>query len=167
MREIATSLWGDLKGDQEIDKKVGKGQIIYGRTLQSILQSNGINPDFEVAASDSSTFIDFIHRTSSDAEIYFLANRNNRTERIKGLFRIQGREPELWNPVNGERYKLPEFERKNHRTEVPLEFSPYESMFIVFPKNASKGLIKKTKNFNSLESIYELSGSWDVQFEKK
>ena len=167
VRKAAAYLWGKEEINPVTDKKIGKGRIINGRTLRNVLQADGIHPDFEVTASDSVTFIDFIHRTTPEAEIYFLANRNNRFESVKGKFRIRGRKPELWDPVSGERRNLPVYKVENERTSISLEFEPYESMFIIFPKRTSKGLSKKRQNFTYLKPVYELSGAWQVEFDKK
>ena len=167
VKKTAAYLWGDHNSNAETDRKVGKGRIVAGKTLQDVLLSYGIKPDFEVSDADSTTYIDYIHRMTPEVEIYFLANRNNRAEKIKVNFRVSGREPELWNPVNGGRQKLPEFGSENGRTSIPLEFRPYESMFIIFPKVSSTGLVQRAKNFINLKPLYELNGAWDVQFNKE
>ena len=58
-------------------------------------------PDFEYTAGSERRFIDFIHRTADGAEIYFLANRNGREESATCTFRVDGKLPELWDPVTG------------------------------------------------------------------
>jgi hypothetical protein len=166
VRKTASYLWGE-DNNSVIDRKTGKGRIIYGRTLRDVLLSDGVNPDFEYTSSDTSTFIDFIHRTTPEAEIYFLANRRSRVEPVNAVFRVNGRKPELWDAVTGERRALPEFEIKDGRTSVNLEFDPSGSVFIIFPEKPSKGLTKRTNNFPDLKPVFELSGPWDVQFDRK
>lgn len=167
VKKTATYLWGEQESNGLTEKKVGKGQIINGRTLRDVLLSYDVIPDFEVIDAGSDIFIDYIHRTTPEAEIYFLANRNDHSERIKAAFRVKDRKPELWNPVTGEKKQLPEFVTEKGRTSIPLEFEPFGSMFILFPKIASKNLIKKSKNFDQLKTVFELVGSWSVQFNKE
>ena len=167
VKKTAGYLWGSINGITKKEGKIGKGRIIDGKTLREVLLSDGVLPDFEAVDTAGSAFIDFIHRTTPEAEIYFIANRNERIETIKTIFRVEGRKPELWDPVSGKKRTLPGFEIENGRTKISLEFKPYESMFIVFPKLASRTLAKNFKNFIHLKPVYELSGSWDVQFNKE
>ncbi len=164
VKKIATYLWSSQEGNGITDKKVGKGQIVNGKTLREVLLSYDVVPDFEVIDAGSDTFIDYIHRTTQEAEIYFLANRNDHFEKIKTAFRVSDRKPELWNSVTGEKKILPEFEIEKARIFIPLEFEPFGSMFIIFPKMASKNLVKKSKNFDRLKTVFELTGPWSVRF---
>ncbi len=169
VRETAAYLWGYINGTTIKERKVGKGRIITGKSLREVLMSDGILPDFETKSTDSSTFIDFIHRTTSEAEIFFLANRKDKSEKIECTFRVDGRKPELWDPVSGKRRALPEYATINGRTTIPMEFKPYDAIFIIFPKNPTIELVKKTglRNFVQMKAVYKLIGSWTVQFNKE
>lgn len=167
VKKTAALLWGNRTGNLPADKKVGKGHIITGMNLRDLLISDNLPPDFETIDADTATFIDFIHRTTPEAEIYFLANRNNRAEQIRGIFRVHDAIPELWNPVSGEKHRLAGFETDRGRTSIPIDFQPYESMFIVFPKIVRANSPKRIKSFGNLKPFYELSGSWIIQFTKE
>jgi hypothetical protein len=121
-------------------------------------------PDFEAAGAND-TFIDFIHRTTPEAEIYFLANRKDRSEKVTATFRQTGRQPELWNPMTGEQRDLPQFTIENGRTTIPLEFDPNGSMFVVFRKPAT-ATAGEGSNFPTFATIQTLDGPWTVQFDK-
>jgi len=167
VRKIAGDLWGNIDGVTVKERNAGHGRVITGKSLRDILMSDGILPDFKAVSPDTSTFIDFIHRTTPEAELYFLANRKEKTEIINGIFRVQDRKPELWDPVSGKRWALPEFQIKNGRTTIPIEFKPYESMFILFPKKSSLTLKKESKNIINLIPVCELTGPWEVKFDKE
>ena len=64
------------------------------RKLKSLL-----HPDVEL--SPSAPEIGFIHRKTSEAEIYFLANTSNMPHSVKATFRVQGLQPESWDPFTG------------------------------------------------------------------
>ena len=168
VRALAEELWGAVDGKQVRERKVGHGRIVLGRTLREILQGDGVLPDFEVAGRPD-TFIDFIHRATSDAEIYFLANRNARPEKISATFRVSGRQTALWDPVTGEQRDLPEFDQKDGRTKVPLEFEPNGSVFVVFRKGNHKSEVRSrnndVRNFPILKPVQEITGPWKVQFD--
>jgi hypothetical protein len=156
VRKIGEELWGG---------KVGKGWVFDGKTEREVLLADGVLPDFEAAGAND-TFIDFIHRTTPEAEIYFLANRKDRPEKVTATFRQTGRQPELWNPVTGEQRDLPQFKIETGCTSIPLEFDPNGSMFVVFrkPTTATAG---EGSNFPSLETAQTLEGPWTVQFDKE
>ena len=113
-------------------------------------------------------FIDFIHRATSGADIYFVANRNRRPETMSCTFRVRGRQPELWDPVSGAMRDLPQFQQEGGRTTVPLEFESYGSMFVVFRKVIPTTEVPSQKpeaNFLKLVPVQELVGPWTVQFD--
>ena len=113
------------------------------------------------------TFIDFIHRSTPDTEVYFVANRKNKHEIVNAIFRVKGRKPELWNPVTGEKKVLPEFKVIKGQTHIPLKFNPYDSWFIVFPKKKSPDATAVNLNFDQLNIISEVKGTWTVKFDKE
>ena len=155
VKKIGEELWGG---------KTGKGRVFADKTEREVLLADGVLPDFEAAGAPD-TFIDFIHRTTPEAEIYFLANRKDRPEKITATFRQTGRQPELWNPMTGGQRDLPQFKMENGRTTVPLEFDPNGSMFVVFrkPTTATAG---EGSNFPTFATAQTLEGPWTVQFDK-
>ena len=163
VRRISKALWGNIDGKTITEHKVGAGRVIYGKTLRDVLLSDGVSPDFEVSGQEG-VYIDFIHRAIPDADLYFLANRNDRPEKVKVTFRQEGRQPELWDPVSGKQRNLPEFTIKDGRTTVDLEFEPHGSMFIVFAKPVVK---TKGTNFAEFKAVQQVSGPWTVQFDRE
>ena len=163
VRQIAAELWGNIDGKTVVENRVGKGRVFQGKSLREILLAEGVKPDFEAAGAND-IFIDFIHRTTPEAEIYFLANRKDRPEKVIATFRQAGRQPELWNPVTGEQRDLPQFQIEGGRTIVPLEFEPNGSMFVVFRKPAT--IAGQGENFEKLKTVQTLEGPWTVQFDK-
>ena len=163
VKEIAATVWGDCDGQTVRQRDFGEGRIICGQILHDILKADGMTPDFECV--EDNAFIDFIHRRDGDGEIYFLANRNDRPESVHCVFRVSGRQPELWNPVAGTRRGLPEFTTQNGHTTVPLEFEPNGSMFIVFRVQPSVIAASGGKNFPSFRKKSEIGGPWLVNFD--
>ena len=162
VRKTAGKLWGGINGQTIVENKVGQGRVIQGKRLREILLADGVRPDIEVSGKPDA-FIDFIHRATTDADYYFLANRNDRMEKVEVTFRQTGRQPELWNPVNGEQRDLPQFTSQDGQTSVPLEFERFGSMFIVFRKPAAN---IKGSNFVRFKTIQKVEGPWTVGFDK-
>jgi hypothetical protein len=165
VRKIAAELWGDLDGKTRVECRFGKGRVFWGKTPREILLADGVKPDFTFSAqTERPTCLDYIHRTTADAEIYFVANRTNRPETQDCTFRVAGKQPELWNPVGGETRTLPAFHESEGCTTLPLQFAPFESYFIVFRRPVNDAG-KAERNFPKLVGEQTLAGSWNVQFD--
>jgi hypothetical protein len=161
-------LWGGLDGANVTQKQIGAGRLLRGQTARQVLQHAGVPPDFEAGHVSEAGTIDWIHRQTQDAEVYFVASRWEYPEKIIATFRVAGKQPELWDPVTGERRDATAFRQENGRTSVPLEFGPCGSIFVVFrrplPTNTSG---KATSNYPSRRLLTTLSGSWLVNFDPK
>ena len=141
---MAGRIWGECDGKTIFERAYGKGKIIWGRSLRKILQQKGIGPDFdffakrpEHATTDHATpDIDYIHRQTPEADIYFV--RNKTSKRIAGVasFRIADRIPEFWHPDSAERIELAVYEQVDGTMRVPLSLEANGSVFVVFRKPA-------------------------------
>jgi hypothetical protein len=110
--------------------------------------------------------LDWIHRRAGDVDIYFVASRWDAKEKVDCTFRVAGKQPELWNPVTGEIRDAVAFRQVDGRTVVPLEFSPRESVFVVFRRPVA-GDGAAASNYPAIRTIAEISGPWDVIFDPK
>ncbi len=129
--------------------------------VSDLLGKMGVPPDFE---SDGP--VRYIHRRAADADIYFVANREERAVDVRCVFRITGKAPELWDPVTGETRDLAEFSVKDGRTTVPMRFEAVQSFFVVFRKGTAT-TTGTGRNFPARMRLTELSGSWEVSFDAK
>lgn len=169
MQRLADELWGSVNGESVKERKVGQGRLIWGKTLQEILREDRTTPDFEYPATPKDANLDYIHRTCEEAEIYFVSNQKNRPEKADCLFRVSGKQPEIWDPVTGERWPAANFRHVEGRTLVPLEFAPRQSWFVVFRKFAPSGRSvpqnDRQSNFLRFTTACELTGPWTVEFD--
>lgn len=168
VQEIATEIWGDLDGKTRMERKFGKGRIIWGKTAREVLLADGIQPDFSYTGQEHEPEkFDYIHRVDGQSEIYFVINRTGSTEVGDFSFRVAGKQPEIWDPVTGKMRDAGSFEQKGGLTDLSLELAPYSSCFIVFRKSISNNSSGKgIPNFLKYEKIKELSDSWHVLFDK-
>jgi hypothetical protein len=168
VNRLADELWGE--GDKPVpprSRPFGSGRVLSGVTAREVLLADGVPPDFEFAGGAPGTALDYIHRATDEADIYFVANRSNRFEPVVCRFRVADRVPELWDPVTGGRRVLPAFERVGGRTMVPLEFTPFGSWFVVFGTNTGAATsIAGNRNFPVIEPRHELAGAWQVKFDR-
>lgn len=167
VQEIVAEIWGDLDGKTRTERNFGKGRVIWGKTPREILLADGIQPDFKFNSQDTDPEkFDYIHRTTDDAEIYFVINRRNQTERADFTFRVTGKQPEIWNPVNGEIRDAKAFRQADGSTTLPLELDRFGSYFIVFRKSIAETTAGKAEeNFPRPVAVQNLSGAWNVAFD--
>ncbi len=166
VQKFAAELWGGANPGQSGERKFGKGKIIWGKSLTEIFAATQIPADIEYRDAAADAKFLFTHRTSPDAEIYFVSNQKDRTEQVNCAFRVTGRQPELWDAVTGERRALPEWSEQSGQTIVPLTFAPKQSWFVVF-RFAAQPVAKGVKNFPALKTIATIGEKWDVSFDPK
>ena len=166
VRTLAAELWGDCDGRTVTEHAVGKGRVVWGLTPREILARSGVQPDFSHQGGPADAFIDWIHRRTADTEIYFLANRKPRPEKLTGCFRVAGKLPELWDPLTGTTRPAAGYAIAAGLTRVPLEFPPNGSMFVIFRQPAPCASAEGG-NFPEFQPLQELTGPWSVAFDPK
>lgn len=166
IKTLADEVWADCDGVHMKERQFGKGRVFAGQTAREVLLADGVPPDFEfndVPGAD----IDYIHRSTDGAEIYFVANRSTNAVSLDCTFRVASKAPELWNPVTGERTFATAYKSTNARTIVPLDFAPCGSWFIVFRSPAAEHPATAAGNTPKLVSRQDLTGPWTVHFDPK
>ena len=122
VRQLAEQLWG-----QEGSHAFGKGKVISGKALDEVVEEEGILPDFDGPQ-------EFTHRRAGETDIYFVSGSGTG----EAVFRVAGKQPELWCPKTGEIRDAVSFRQTDDgRTIVPLALPEGGSVFVVFRKPAS------------------------------
>ena len=174
IKSIASKLWGKTNASSGV-KSYGKGKVFWGMTAEQVLQHLSIVPDFVCNADASDINVHAIHRRSGDADIYFLANPEEKAGNVACFFRTKGKLPELWNPVTGETKTLAVYSKSKDGVTVPLYFDRYGSMFIVF-RQSDKGfepvedITFDGRSINAQGRLLntdtlDISDRWDVWFD--
>jgi hypothetical protein len=147
--EIAGRLFG---GTNASVKFVERDEDI-GNALRDLLQ-----PD--VSVSPANADLGFVHRSTSDGEMYFVANTSNQKLSVQIAFRAQGT-CETWDAVNGQVFAADTISRTPTSTTVALNFEPYQSHVIVFSKRTNLAAMSKLG-----EPVLEmdLGSNWRVSF---
>jgi len=153
LNTIAARMWGNIDGAAITEHTYGKGKVIFGKAVNTVLEDMHIMPDLTYTGANDATTLDYIHRTAKGMDIYFLSNRfarkgisdfefrydpslPNRYEQVECSFRVSGMVPELWDPLTGRTQEILTWREENGRTLVPLHFAPEGSQFVVFRKKA-------------------------------
>jgi hypothetical protein len=161
-------VWGKCDGKTVKQQVYGKGKIYWNVPIKEVLKEKGVGPDF--VCDNENAFIDFIHRSVGDTEIYFIANRNNRDEKAVCRFRMSGKTPEIWDAVTGETNRLYNASIEGAYSKMELTFAPFQSWFIIFRKpDVKKSTTARgpLRNSLTLSPVQELTGSWTVHFDTK
>lgn len=105
--------------------------------------------------------IAWTHRSENNIDIYFISNQINENRDLSISFRSAGRQPELWNPENGEITDIPKWKVDNNRTHINLNLHPNQSVFIVFKKS----VLQNESNKHVSSEITPLKiDSWKISF---
>jgi hypothetical protein len=172
IQRLAKKLWGDCDGKTVFSHVFGQGRIVWRQTavqplaeygdfaaVTNTLAEMGVPPDFVADGP-----IRFTHRRDGDADIYFLANREPRVEATDCTFRVDGRQPELFDPMTGKIRPLPSFTRKGGCTVIPMRFEPEQSFFVVF-RHQARTPGGTGQNFATLKTVQQINGAWLVNFD--
>ncbi|MEI7902225.1 MAG: glycosyl hydrolase, partial [bacterium] len=163
VRAISRDLWGE--GTSDIDRKVGKGRVLWNSSLSNACARLALQPDVELQSSTNTSFR-WIHRVDNDSDIYFVANQQDRDVTATVTFRVSGKRPERWNPVTGETSGHPVYRvTADNRTEVSLSFASFESSFIVFRTPPTTGERSNEKQNSEVTAPMPVNTPWTVTFD--
>jgi len=147
IRGIAADLWGSGDGRSVTDQVVRRGRVCWGKSLEDVLNSLDLARDFAYRSSDGEARICFKHRTTESADIFFVSNQRERSVTIEGQFRIVGKVPELWHADTGSIEPAPIYQVAAGHINVPLQFDPAGSVFVIFrhPITADHAIVAKQR----------------------
>ncbi|MEI8291450.1 MAG: glycosyl hydrolase [Verrucomicrobiota bacterium] len=136
VKQLADALWGKCDGTNLQENVVGKGRVVWGKSLPEVFAAPGLKPDFEFTNA-SAARLAYCHRLAGDVDIYFVSNQRRQFDSAECTFRVTGRIPELWHPETGAIETAPVWRIQDGRTQVQLNFQPAESVFVIFRRPAN------------------------------
>lgn len=131
---VGAAVWAGID-EETTQRAVGAGRLYDWQPLDTVLDELGLAPDLTLTGPEAAT-VDWLHRTTPEAEIYFLASRADEPHTVTALFRQTGRRPELWHADSGLTELAPLWREVGGLTEVTLNFDGRGSHFVVFPTAA-------------------------------
>ncbi|MGC9197848.1 MAG: glycosyl hydrolase [Acidobacteriaceae bacterium] len=132
LQRLADEIWGDVDGLSVTQRAFNRGQVFWGEPLTAVLSKLNLKPDFECTSRSGDAPINYIHRRTEDADVYFLANRRRQSEDLVCTFRVENKRPELWNPETGDISPLSVYDLVAGGVRVPVTLGPAGSVFVVF-----------------------------------
>ncbi len=163
-------LWGRKPSGKSL-RRIGKGRLLEGYTIDEAVAVLGIAPDVTLAgavadgicgdvADESGNGVLWQHRTAENADWYFIATRPGRGFDGELSFRSGGH-AELWNPLTGETM-LAAYRRDGERTAVRVSLPQAGAVFVVFrrDKTGSSASWEQPK----AETVADLSRGWRLSW---
>ncbi len=183
IQSVAGKLWGNADSLNVQQHTYNKGKVIWGKTVREVLLQNGITPDVQFKSNRSDT-IDYIHRRTTEADIYFIRNKKDEVLTGTCTFRVKNKQPEWWDAETGSTVPITKFSITKEGITIPLNLAAQASAFIVFKTTialpsqhlkaidnsgilyTSKGLV--TTNSSGAPSLkLAINTPWEVRFEHK
>ena len=148
VQQIAAELWDS-------------GRVISKKPLGTLLADLHLKPDFKADAGK----VLWIHRRIGDAEVYFISNQEATGRVVNCTFRVEGRQPELWDAMTGEIREAGTFSVEDGLTRMPIQFIPRGSIFVVFqqPGHPATG----GPNWSEFKPVQKIGGAWTVRFDPR
>lgn len=171
-----TELWGGKELPEGlVERAYGKGLVYWGQDIK--IKEDNLYPDYQLTSgllskmnleddfrSDAGK-VRYIHKKIKELDFYFVSNRTKESLTTTCTFRVAGKQPQLWNPVNGEIRNLPSFTEDGVCTSIDLSFDANQSFFIIF--DGKPRPVPGMKNFQLSKEIQKLDNTWLVTFDSK
>ncbi|RYD84533.1 MAG: glycoside hydrolase family 2, partial [Sphingobacteriales bacterium] len=163
VQDMAAEIWGKVDGVKVKYGTYGKGRVLSGLSMEEAFKLLNLRPDFYMSEAKP---VLYTHRSTPESEIYFITNQSDSVVSFNPQFRTAGRQPEWWNPVNGNSRGMDEFTIGDSYTSLPVTLEAYQSGFIVFTKATGKASFA-SKNFPASVTAAEITSPWEVKFDKE
>jgi hypothetical protein len=158
--EIANKLWEGCDGEKVKTKTFGKGTVLRGLNIEEAFYNLDISPDLDIP---DDVHVEWIHYAVDQSHIYFLTNQSDSLIQFSATFRVDQKQPELWDAVSGKTKILHDYSVEHGLTTIPLTFNPGQSYFVIFskPPDHSSG----AENYTRFSTYFNVTGPWEVFFD--
>ncbi|MCB0685747.1 MAG: hypothetical protein KDC53_04460, partial [Saprospiraceae bacterium] len=160
VQNLATNVWGMENGQKK--RAFGNGLVFNNLELTDVLKEIQVEPDLLIEGTLADSIL-WMHRKKEDIDIYFLTNQSMKSVNVNAEFRVQKRNPEIWDAVSGEIRPLFQFANRNERIQIPLRFLPGESYYVVFSDKTSP--LREVGNFTEYTEVLNLNTGWKIAFD--
>lgn len=120
----------------------GKGWVFPSTDIQAVVDILGLKPEFSSPA-DTSPNLMYFYKKSGNDEIYFVVNQESKPVHRDCHFRVEGKHPEIWDPVYGSVSVPYEYSKTDGVVKMPVNFQSRESLFFIFRDQKTRGLVPR------------------------
>jgi hypothetical protein len=167
VKSIADRIWGSNTDSKTSGNSYGKGRVIADRKrVREILQQRGIGPDFAYTSPGKPVDLDYIHRRTLAADIYFVSNTQMEEAEADCTFRVMPRLPQFWHADTGKIEPCTAYTRVPGGMKLKLRLPPAGSVFVVFSGTAPEAATPApvAVEAGKPSAPLEITGPWDVRF---
>ena len=146
---------------------IEKGKLIRLPYTENTFDKINLSRDF-IATDSINQYADgigYIHRKDDTTDIYFISNQYDYPRQINISLRVEGKQPELWDPVTEKITIAGNWKSIDGRTELPIRLDACESVFIVLRNKQTPSGVGS--NWFTFSSISDIKTPWKVQFDSK
>jgi hypothetical protein len=159
---LVATIWGSCADGSS--HAIGAGRLFCTTDTHAALAQLNIRPDLELQTgqllASSSKGIDYIHRHTRTAEIYFIRNPSATAVTVPAIFRASGK-AELWDPVTGDIHSLSTTPTTDRRSQLSLSLPPFGSRVIIFSSHSASSAVQRTVRVEPLQ----LNAPWSLQID--
>lgn len=150
-------------------RTLGQGRVFTHMTSREVLDMIGVKPDFTVlkgGTQEGPLRIDFIHRRTDNADVYFVCNSAKEAKAVTCRFRDGDGRAELWDPVTGDIRLANVITRHDEGAcDIELQLAPIGSTFVVFRRDSSAPAKPATVRVSDSDDTIRVNGPWTVTFQ--
>jgi hypothetical protein len=140
---------------QELAQQKNVKIVANAADVGPAIRATFLKPDFEMAPATPE--VGFIHRMLPGANVYFIANTDNRPHSFDGTFRARNGGAEWWDPFTGK------VTGAGSGPTLHFDLAPYESRVVVFTDNPA---LPQQQQAAAPFAPIDLSQDWKVTFDK-
>jgi hypothetical protein len=130
-QKIVRRLWSSCETSADHHVSIGMGSLYCTTNSHDALVAMGVAPDMQ-EVEVAKTVVDYVHRRTADADIYFIRNTTNMPVVTNVMLRVGGRQPEFFHADTGAIKKSLLFKpTSDGRTLVPLTLEARGSVFVI------------------------------------
>ncbi|MEN8193481.1 MAG: glycosyl hydrolase [Bacteroidota bacterium] len=160
VQKLADEMWKNNNDKIEY----GNGWIYTStNNIRSVLIDQNIMHDVQISKSNPPDFIDFIHRETKNADIYFVRNTTDQQQVYELKLRSTKGSPEIWDADNTSISDIPIFIQDEEFTTIPLKLEANGSTFIVFRKDKIQNNIVKVE-IDGKQIFPNVSGTFPISY---
>lgn len=149
-------------------KQLGLGSVYKAPYYPEDFSALGVERDLVVTErSTYAKYIAFTHRSSSNKDIYFIANQLDTTRILNFSFSITNRIPVIYDASSNDTIKVNSWVNSNGRTTLKLKLEPNQSLFILFEEPTKATPSNSGNNWKDFRVAQDLSKDWQAKFDTR
>ena len=135
-RQATEAIWGSDEA-ATAPRRVGEGRVFPTGAIADVLKQLDVMPDAACQTETPDGQVVWLHRKIADGDMYFVANRQRRPERVVCTFRTSGKAPEMWDAETGAVTRTALYDAVRGGTKVAFDLTPAGSTFVMFRESST------------------------------